>query len=56
MTRATIFKENIEDDLKPELVSTITYVKDNWPIKVVQNFCPYKTYIYNFSTYLISKY
>lgn len=35
MTRATIFEENINDNLWPELVLAITYVKNNWSMRAV---------------------
>lgn len=35
MTRATILEGNIDNELWPELVLVITYVKNNWPTKVL---------------------
>ena len=46
MTRATILEGNINDDLWPKLVLAMTYVKNNWPTRAVQNLSPYKAYIH----------
>lgn len=46
MTRVTILERNINNNLWPELVFTITYVKNNWPTKAVQNLSPHKVYTY----------
>lgn len=35
ITRATILKENIDIDLQPKLIFSITYIKNIWPIRVV---------------------
>lgn len=35
ITRVTIFKENIDDNLWSELLLVMTYIKNNWPIRVV---------------------
>lgn len=49
MTRAPIFEKNSDDDLQPKLIFAITYVKDNQPIKALQNnFCFYKVYTHKF--------
>lgn len=44
MTRATILKKNIDDDLWSELVFVMTYVKNNWLTRVVQNLSFHKVY------------
>lgn len=45
MTRATILEGNIEDELWPELVLAMTYIKNNRPTRALQdNVSPYKTY------------
>ena len=45
MTRATILERNIEDELWPELVLTMTYIKNNRPTRTLQNnISPYKAY------------
>lgn len=49
MTRATIFKENIDNDLWLKLIHIITYMKNNWLLRILQNFSLYKIYTYNFS-------
>lgn len=36
MIRATILKENIDNDLWPELILAMTYVKNNWPTRTFQ--------------------
>lgn len=43
MTRAIIFEKYIDNNLWPKLVLAMTYVKNSWPTKVLQNFSPYKT-------------
>ncbi len=42
ITRATIFEGNIDDDLWPELVLAMTYVKNSQPTKALQNLSPYE--------------
>ena len=42
MTRATILEGNIDDDLWPELVLAMTYVKNSRPTKALQNLSPYE--------------
>ena len=42
MTRAIILEGNIEDDLWPELILAITYVKNSRPTKALQNLSPYE--------------
>ena len=49
MTRATILERNINDDLWPELVLAMTYVKNNWLTRAVQKFSPHKAYIHTLS-------
>ena len=44
MTRATILKRNIDDDLWPKLILAMTYVKNNRPTRAVQNLSPYEAY------------
>ncbi len=44
VTRATILEGNIDDDLWPELVLAITYVKNNRPTKALQDLSPYESY------------
>lgn len=44
MTRATILKGNIDNDLWLELVLAMTYMKNNRPIKIVQNLSPHEAY------------
>lgn len=44
ITKATILEGNIDDDLRPELVLIMTYVKNNRPIKALQDLSPYKSY------------
>lgn len=45
MTRATILEKNIEDELWPELVLAMTYIKNSRPIRALaNNLSPYKTY------------
>ena len=44
MTRATILEGNIDDDLWPELVLAMTYVKNNRPTRAVQNLSPHEAY------------
>lgn len=33
--RVTIFEKKIDNDFWPKLVLAITYIKNNWPIKVL---------------------
>ena len=49
MTKATILEKNIDDDLWPELILAIMYVKNNWPTRAIQNLSSYKVYIYELS-------
>ncbi len=42
MTRATILEGNIDDDLLPEFVFAMTYVKNCRPTKALQNLSPYE--------------
>ena len=44
MTRATILEENIDDDLWPELILTMTYVKNNRPTRAIQNLSSHEAY------------
>ncbi len=44
MTRVTILKSNIDDDLWPELVLAMTYVKNNRPTRALQDLSPYESY------------
>lgn len=43
MTRAIIFEGNINNNLWFELVLAMTYVKNSWPTKAMQNLSLYKT-------------
>lgn len=47
MTRATILEKNFNNDFWPELVLAMTYIKNNWPTKAIQNLSSYKTLIQN---------
>lgn len=42
--RVIILEKNIDDDLWPELILAITYVKNNWPTRAVQNLTPHEAY------------
>ena len=42
MTRATILEGNIDDELWPELVLAMTYVKNSRPTKALQNLSPHE--------------
>ncbi len=42
ITRAIILEGNIDDDLWPELVLAMTYVKNTWSTKALQNLRPYE--------------
>ncbi len=44
MTKATILEGNIDDELWPELVLAMTYVKNSRPTKVLQNLSPYEAF------------
>lgn len=44
ITRTTILEENIDDNLWPEFVLAMTYIKNNWPTRAVQNLSSYETY------------
>ena len=45
MTRATILMENINDELWPELVLAITYIKNNRPTRALaNNISPYEAH------------
>lgn len=44
MTRATILEGNIDDDLWPDLILAMTYIKNNRPTKALQNLSPYESY------------
>ena len=44
MTRATILEGNSDDDLWPELVLAMMYVKNNRPTRAVQNLSPHEAY------------
>lgn len=46
MTRAIIFKGNIDNNLWPKLILAIMYINNNWPMRVVQNLSPHKIYIH----------
>lgn len=42
ITRSAILEGNIDNDLWPELVLAMTYVKNSRPTKALQNLSPYK--------------
>lgn len=43
MTRATILEGNIDDELWPEIILAMTYIKNNCPTKALpSNTTPYK--------------
>lgn len=42
MTRATILEGNIDDDLWPELVLAMTYIKNSRPTRALENISPYE--------------
>lgn len=44
MTRATILEGNIDDELWPELVLAMTYVKNNRPTRALQNLSPHEAH------------
>lgn len=52
MTRVIIFEKNIDNNLWPELVLTMTYVKNSWLIKTLQNLSSYKAFTWNHSNIL----
>lgn len=39
-----ILEDNIDDDLWPELILAMTYIKNNQPTKAIQDLSPYKGY------------
>lgn len=46
MTRVTIFERNIDDELWLKLILVMTYVKNNQPIKALENYISlHKAYI-----------
>ena len=49
MTRAIILEENTNNDLWLELLLAIMYMKNNWPIRVIQNLSPNKAYTHKLS-------
>lgn len=44
ITRATILESNIDDNLWPELILAMTYIKNNRPTKALQNLSLYESY------------
>ena len=42
ITRATILEGNIDDDLWPELVLAMTYIKNSQPTRALENISPYE--------------
>lgn len=40
MIRATILESNIDDNLWPELVLAVTYIKNNWLTRVFKTATP----------------
>lgn len=41
MTKTTILENNIDNNLWPELVLAITYIKNSQPIRVLQKISPH---------------
>lgn len=41
-----ILESNIDDNLWPELVLAMTYIKNNWPTRALQNISPHKAHFY----------
>lgn len=46
MTRAMILESNIDNDLWPEFVFVMTYIKNNRPTQALENIGPHKTNFY----------
>ena len=46
MTRATILEGNIDDDLWPELVLAMTYIKNSRPTKALDNLSPHEAHFH----------
>lgn len=46
MTRATILESNIDDDLWPELVLVMTYIKNSRLMQALENISPHKAHFY----------
>lgn len=44
MTKTIIHEKNIANDFQPELVLVMTYVKNNWQIKALQNLNFYEVF------------
>lgn len=44
MTRATILEGNINDDLWPNFILTMTYIKNNQPTRVFQDLSSFELY------------
>lgn len=46
MTKVTILKGNINDDLWPELVLAMTYIKNSWPMQALKDSSPHEAYFH----------
>lgn len=46
MTRATILESNIDDELWPELVFAMTYIKNSRPTRALQNLSPHEVHFH----------
>lgn len=46
MTRVIILKGNIDNDLWPELVFAMIYIKNSWPTQTFENISLYKAQFY----------
>ncbi len=46
MTRATILEGNIDDDLWPELVLAMTYIKNSRPTRALENISPHEAHFH----------
>lgn len=46
MTRATILEGNIDDELWPELVFAMTYIKNSRPTRALQNLSPHEVHFH----------
>ena len=46
MIKATILERSIDDDLQPELILVMTYIKNSCPIRALKNLIPYKGHLH----------
>ena len=46
MIRATILEGNIDDDLWPELLLAMTYIKNSHPTKTLDNLSPHEVHFH----------